>query len=221
LAAAVDCGALGAAWFFSRILSLSRSTPEPLERLMKQLEALPGIGPRSAERIAFHLLRAEHDDALALAAAIRDVKENLRHCSECFNLTDEDPCGICRDPRRDKAQIVVVEQPKDILALEATGAVRGVYHVLMGHIAPLDGIEPSDLTIEPLLERVRKGGVSEVVLATNPTVEGDGTALHLHSLLGPMGVKVTRLARGLAVGSQVEYATAAMLEAALRGRTAM
>lgn len=195
--------------------------PEPLERLMKQLEALPGIGPRSAERIAFHLLRIERSEALALADAIRDVKEKLRHCSQCFNLTDTDPCAICSDPRRDASVIVVVEQPKDLMALEATGAVRGLYHVLMGHIAPLDGVEPADLTIEPLVDRIRRGGVQEVVLATNPTVEGDGTALHLHSLLAPLGVKVTRLARGLAVGSQVEYATKAMLEAAIVGRTSM
>lgn len=200
---------------------MSQALPEPLQRLMQHLEALPGIGPRSAERIAFHLLRAGREEALALADAIRDVKENLRHCSRCFNLTDRDPCAICSDPRRDASTIIVVEQPKDVLAIESTGVVRGVYHVLMGHIAPLEGIEPGDLTIEPLLARVRAGGVREVVLATNPNVEGDGTALHLHSLLAPTGVKVTRLARGLAVGSQVEYATRAMLEAAILGRTAM
>jgi len=200
---------------------MSQALPEPLQRLMQCLEALPGIGPRSAERIAFHLLRADRQEALALAEAIRDVKETLRHCSRCFNLTDRDPCAICSDPRRDASTIIVVEQPKDVLAIESTGVVRGVYHVLMGHIAPLEGIEPGDLTIEPLLARVRAGGVREVVLATNPNVEGDGTALHLHSLLAPTGVKVTRLARGLAVGSQVEYATRAMLEAAILGRTTM
>jgi recombination protein RecR len=200
---------------------MSQAIPEPLQRLMKELERLPGIGPRSAERIAFHLLRAGKEEALALADAVRDVKENLRHCSICFNLTDRDPCAICGDPRRDKSIIVVVEQPKEVLALEATGVVRGVYHVLMGHIAPLDGVEPADLTIDALVARVRKGGVSEIVLATNPTVEGDGTALHLHSLLQGTGVKLTRLARGLPVGSQMEYATRAMLETALLGRTPM
>ncbi|MGB9623291.1 MAG: recombination mediator RecR [Phycisphaerae bacterium] len=200
---------------------MGQALPEPLERLMTQLGALPGIGPRSAERIAFHLLRTGKEEALALADAIRDVKEKLRHCSQCFNLTDKDPCAICSDPRRDASIIYVVEQPKDVLALEATGVVRGVYHVLLGHIAPLEGVGPGDLTIEPLLERVRRGGVQEVVLATNPTLEGDGTALHLHSLLRPLPVKVTRLARGLAVGSQVEYATRAMLEAAILGRTSM
>jgi recombination protein RecR len=197
------------------------SIPEPLQRLMKELEKLPGIGPRSAERIAFHLLRTAKDDALGLSVAIRDVKENLRHCTVCFNLTEKDPCGICSDPRRDQSVIVVVEQPKEVLALEATGVIRGVYHVLMGHIAPLDGVEPADLTIDALVERVRKGGVAEIVLATNPTVEGDGTALHVHSLMQGTGVKVTRLARGLPVGSQMEYATRAMLETAIVGRTPM
>lgn len=200
---------------------MAGATPEPLERLMRHLQKLPGIGPRSAERIAFYLLRADVDEALALSDAVRDVKERLRQCSICFNLTDQDPCGICADPRRDHGQILVVEQPKDVLALEATGVVRGVYHVLMGHVAPLEGVEPSDLTIDALLARARGGTVKEVVLCTNPTMEGDGTALHLHSLLQAAGVQVTRLARGLAVGSQVEYATPAMLEAAIRGRTAM
>lgn len=200
---------------------MAQSIPEPLQRLMKQLEMLPGIGPRSAERIAFHLLRTEKEEALALADAIRDVKQNLRHCSVCFNLTDKDPCSICSDPRRDQTTIIIVEQPKDVLAMEATGVIRGVYHVLMGHIAPLEGVEPADLTIDALVARVRKGDVKEIVLATNPTVEGDGTALHLHSLLQPTGVKVTRLARGLPVGSQMEYATRAMLETAILGRTLM
>ena len=194
---------------------------ESLDRLMAEFQRLPGIGPRSAERLSFHILRAEKDEALRLADAIRSVKENVRHCQRCFNLTESELCGICTDPKRDPTQIIVVEQPKEVLTLEATGAIRGVYHVLMGHIAPLDGVEPGDLTIAPLLERVRGGGVKEVVLATNPTVEGDGTLLHIHSLLSGTGVKVTRLARGLAVGSQLEYATPAMLEAAMTGRTSL
>jgi len=188
---------------------------------MRELAELPGIGPRSAERIAFHLLRTKREEALRLAEAIHDVKENLRHCSRCFNLTEHDPCEICADPARDAGLIVVVEQPKDVMLLEQTGLIRGVYHVLMGHIAPLEGIEPADLTIEPLVQRVRAGGVNEVLLATNPTLEGDGTALYIHSVLQPLGVRVSRLARGLAVGSQVEYASRAMLEAAIAGRTAM
>jgi recombination protein RecR len=195
--------------------------PEALEGLMTELTRLPGIGPRSAERIAFHLLRASREEAIRLADAVRDVKENLKHCSTCYNLTEDDPCRICSDPGRDASTIVVVEQPKDVMLFEQTGLVKGVYHVLMGHIAPLEGVEPKDLTIDSLIERVRSGGVKEVVLATNPTVEGDGTALHVHSLLTPLGVRVSRLARGLAVGSQVEYASRAMLEAAITGRTAM
>jgi recombination protein RecR len=195
--------------------------PEPLNRLMAELTALPGIGPRSAERIAFHLLRIPREEALGLAKAIRDVKENLRHCCRCYNLTDEDPCAICSDARRDGSTIVVVEQPKDVMLLEQTGLIRGVYHVLMGHLSPIEQIGPGDLTIDGLLERVKAGSVSEVILATNPTVEGDGTALYLHEALKPTGVKVSRLARGLAVGSQVEYASRAMIEAAITGRTPM
>lgn len=196
-------------------------TPAALARLMTELTRLPGIGPRSAERIAFHLLRAGRDEALGLADAVRDIKENLRHCSRCYNLTEDDPCAICSDPARDGSLVVVVEQPKDLMLLEQTGLIKGHYHVLMGHIAPLEGIEPKDLTIDALVRRVKKGDIKEVLLATNPTVEGDGTALYVNSLLEPVGVKVSRLARGLAVGSQVEYASRAMLEAAITGRTAM
>ncbi|MEP0844782.1 MAG: recombination protein RecR [Phycisphaerae bacterium] len=186
---------------------------------MAELNKLPGIGPRSAERIAFHLLRATPAEALPLAQAIRDVKQNLRHCSRCFNLTEADPCAICADPRRDPSLIVVVEQPKDVMQLEATGVIQGVYHVLMGHIAPVEGIGPDDLTIEALVARVRAGGVREVLLATNPNLEGDGTALYIQERLQGSGVTLSRLARGLPVGSQVEYASRAMLEAAIAGRT--
>ncbi len=195
--------------------------PEPLARLMGELERLPGVGPRSAERIAFHLLRAPAQEALDLAEAIRAVKEHLRHCARCYNLCDGELCSICADPRRDQGLIVVVEQPRDVMLLEQTGLIRGVYHVLMGRVSPLERIGPEDLTIDALLARVRAGGVREVLLATNPTMEGDGTALHIHSLLAGTGVSVSRLARGLAVGSQVEYATRAMLEAAISGRTLM
>jgi recombination protein RecR len=191
---------------------------EPLDRLIRALQKLPGIGPRSAERLAFHLLRCSEKEVEGLAEAILDLNRSIRHCTRCFNLTDCDPCAICTDPRRASGEVWVVEQPKDLLSLEATGLVRGTYHVLMGHIAPLEGIGPGDLTIEALLDRVRSGEIREVVLATNPTMEGDGTSLHLVSLIEPLGVPVTRLARGLAVGSQLEYATTAMLEAAIRGR---
>ena len=194
------------------------ATPEALTRLMDEFRKLPGIGPRSAERLAFHILKADVDEALGLARAIADVKNNVRHCRICYNLTQTDPCAICADPRRDASQIIVVEQPKDLLQLESTGLVRGVYHVLLGHIAPLDGIEPGDLTLDALMERVKAGGVREVVLATNPNMEGEGTSLHIRSLLSPFGVRVTQLARGLPAGSQIEYASPAMLRDAIEGR---
>jgi len=199
----------------------TRGIPECLARLVAALGRLPGIGPRSAERIAFHLLRSDRDEALALAGAIRQVKEDLRHCGICYNLTEQEVCAICGDAKRDHGLVVVVEQPKDVMLLEQTGLISGVYHVLMGHIAPLERIEPADLTIDALVARVRAGGVREVVLATNPTMEGDGTALHIQGMLKPFGVRISRLARGLAVGSQVEYASRAMLEAAITGRTPM
>jgi len=190
----------------------------PLQRLMDELKKLPGIGARSAERIAFHLLKAERPAALALAKAIVATKDEIRPCTRCYNLADAELCSICADQRRDTGQIIVVEQPKDLLTLEATGAVTGVYHVLMGRIAPLEGVGPADLTIDVLVRRVKAGGVREVVLATNPTMEGDATALHIASLLADTGVPVTRLARGIAPGSQIEFANRAMLEAALEGR---
>jgi recombination protein RecR len=194
---------------------------DSLKLLMSELAKLPGIGARSAERIAFHLLRATKEDAMSLAEAIRGLKENVRHCERCFHLTESALCEICSNPRRDQRVVVVVEQPKDLISLEGTGLIQGTYHVLMGHLSPLEGIEPGDLTIDALLDRVKTQEVREVILATNPTVEGDGTALYLHSLLRDHGVQVSRLARGLAVGSQLEYATRAMLEAAIDGRTSM
>ncbi len=200
---------------------MSTGSIESLSRLKEKLQALPGIGPRSAERLAFHILREPRDAAAALAQAIIDVKDKILHCKRCFNLTETDPCVICGDSRRDHGEIWVVEQPQDVMVLESAGIVRGVYHVLMGHIAPLEGIEPEDLTIDSLVERVRSGKVREVVLALNPTLDGDGTALHIHSLLQDFEVVVARPARGLAVGSQLEYATAGMLESAIRGRAPM
>lgn len=185
---------------------------------MAEFEKLPGIGPRSAERLAFHVLKSSKDEALTLAAAIRDVKEQVRHCRVCYNLTEEDPCVICSDARREQGRVFVVEQPKDVLSLEATGLVRGVYHVLLGHIAPLDGIEPGDLTIDALVARVKAGGIEEIVLATNPTMEGEGTALHIKSLLAATGVRITQLARGLPAGSQLEYANRTILQDAIEGR---
>lgn len=204
----------------------------PLQRLIDELKRLPGIGPRSAERIAFHILKCKRDEALQLAAAIVATKDEIRPCTRCFNLADAERCAICADPRRDAGIIVVVEQPKDLISLEQTGLVTGVYHVLMGHLAPLEGIGPEDLTIDALVRRIREGApvtaaaaaagertaVREVVLATNPTLEGDATALHIEHALRGLGVRVTRLARGLAPGASIEYANRAMLEAALRGR---
>jgi len=198
---------------------MASTSIESLERLKKEFQKFPGIGARSAERLAFHVLRGSREEARALSQAIEDVKSRVRNCSVCYNLTEEDPCSICRDPRRDNSMVVVVEHPRDVLQLEETGLVRGQYHVLMGHIAPLDGVDPGDLTIDALIERVRLGEIREVVLGTNPTVEGDGTALYIRSLLENFDVRVTRLARGVPVGSQIEYATRAMLEAAIAGRT--
>jgi recombination protein RecR len=190
----------------------------PLQRVMDELKKLPGIGARSAERIAFHLLKAPRDEAAALAEAVLAIKDKIRPCAQCYNLAEGERCHICADGRRDASQIFVVEQPKDLLALEATGAIAGVYHVLMGRIAPLEGVQPGDLTLDALLARVKAGGVREIVLATNPNLEGDATALHVASLLADTGVQITRLARGLAPGSQIEYANRAMLEEAIRGR---
>lgn len=200
---------------------MSAEPIESLARLKEQFRKLPGIGARSAERLAFHVLRQPRDYASALARAILDVKDKVIHCRTCFNLTESDPCSICSDARRDPKEIWVVEQPKDLIALEATGLVRGVYHVLMGHIAPLEGIDPEHLTIDALLRRVQAAPPREVVLALNPTLEGDGTALHVQSLLADYDIKVTRPARGLAVGSQLEYASVGMLESAIRGRSPM
>jgi recombination protein RecR len=200
---------------------MSHTSIESLERLKKEFQKLPGIGARSAERLAFHVLRSTPQEAQALSRAIDDVKNRVGHCSVCYNLTEADPCAICRDSRRDTSIIVVVEHPGEVMLLEETGLVRGLYHVLLGHIAPLEGVEPGDLTIDALVRRVKQGQVKEVVLGTSPTVEGDGTALYIRSLLESEGVRVTRLARGIPVGSQIEYATRAMLEAAISGRTEM
>ena len=191
---------------------------QAIEVLIEQLGRLPGIGARTAERLAFHILKSTDTEAGALAAAIRNVKENIRPCQRCFNLAESDLCVICADPQRDASIVAVVEQPKDLLALESVGAFKGVYHVLMGQIAPLDGIEADDLTIDALVARVKGGGINEVILATNPTVAGDGTALYVQRLLEPLGVKVTRLARGLPTGGAIEYANKSILSDALKDR---
>lgn len=196
---------------------------QSIQNLMNELARLPGIGMRSAERIAFHLLKENPQEAMKLADAIRDVKTRIRHCSICYNLTEQDPCGICSDPARDRAVVCVVEQPKDLLALESTGLHRGVYHVLLGRISPLEDIEPGDLTIEPLIHRLESGAIREVIMGTNPTMEGDGTALYIQSLVGSRfpNVQLTRLARGLPAGSNIEYANRNILADAISGRQKM
>jgi recombination protein RecR len=197
---------------------MSTAYTESLNRLIEEFGKLPGVGPKTAERLAFHILKAEPAEAMALAKAISDVKNKTKRCEICYNLSEETICRICSDPRRDKSLICVVEQPKDLIALEKTGACKWVYHVLGGHIAPLDGIEPDDLTINKLVERVRKGDVKEVIMATNPNMAGDGTVLYISSLLKNAGVEITRLARGLPTGSTIEYASGKMLTDAIIGR---
>ena len=194
---------------------------ETIETLIEELGKLPGIGARTAERLAFHILKSDDASAMRLAGAIRDVKTKIRPCGRCFNLAEGELCAICADPRRDQGIICVVEQPKDLLALEATGEYRGVYHVLMGHIAPLEGIEAEDLTIDALVERAGGEEVAEVILATNPTVSGDGTSLYIAERLAAAGVKLTRLARGLPTGGQIEYANKSILTDAINDRREM
>ena len=191
---------------------------EPVAHLVEEFAKLPGIGKKSAERLAYHVLHIHETEAIALADAIRDVKHNVRYCSRCFNLTAEELCGICRDARRETGLLCVVEQPRDLMSLEETGNFPGVYHVLLGRIAPLDGVGPEQLTIDALIDRVREGGVREIIMATNPTVEGDGTALHISNLLSEFPLEITRLARGITTGSVLEFANREMLSDALAGR---
>jgi recombination protein RecR len=191
---------------------------ESVGRLINEFAKLPGIGRKSAERLAHHVLATSADEATGLADAIRQVKESIRFCAVCFNLTEEELCAICRDQRRSRQLVCVVEQPRDIVSLEAAGVYEGVYHVLGGALAPLSGVGPEQLRIEPLLRRVREEEVTEVVMATNPTLEGDGTALYLSNLLDHLDVKITRLARGIASGSVLEFANREMLADAMRGR---
>jgi recombination protein RecR len=191
-----------------------------VDRLITALGRLPGIGARSAERLAHHLLKCPPEEALELAEAIRDAKEQIRHCQICFHLTEADQsiCAICRDPRRDQSVICVVEQSRDLIAIEKARAFQGVYHVLLGRLAPLSGIGPEQLTIEALAARIGSGTIRELIMATNPNLEGDGTALLIADRLGGSGVRITRLARGLASGSTLEFANRDMLADALTGR---
>jgi len=191
---------------------------ESVTRLVDEFARLPGIGKKSAERLAYHVLRIGKPEALALADAIRGVKENVRYCQVCFNLSEGETCSICSDPKRDQGLLCVVEQPRDLMALEQAGAYRGLYHVLLGRIAPLEGVGPEQLTIEPLMARVASGAFREIIMGTNPTLEGDGTALYISNLLGQSSIEVTRLARGLTTGSVLEFANKEILADALSGR---
>jgi recombination protein RecR len=193
---------------------LTRSVTE----LINELSKLPGIGKKSAERLAYYILRIGRPEALALADAIRNVKENVRYCRDCYNLAEEEQCEICRDPRRLPDLLCIVEQPRDLMALEQSGEYHGLYHVLLGRIAPLEGIGPEQLTIDALVSRVRGGTFKEVIMATNPTIEGDGTALYISNLLGEFSVRLTRLARGITTGSVLEFANKEILADALTGR---
>ncbi len=197
---------------------MSNAYTESLNQLIEEFGRLPGIGPKTAERLAFHILKAEAPEAMKLAEAIHDVKTKIRRCQVCWNLSEDDTCKICSDSQRDTGLICVVEQPKDVISLEKTGACKWLYHVLGGHIAPLDGVEAQDLTIDQLIERVRSGQVREVIMATNPNLEGDGTSLYISSLLRPFNVRITRLARGLPTGSTIDYASGRILTDAILGR---
>ncbi len=191
---------------------------ESVSTLIDQLARLPGIGKKTAERLAYHLLRVHKSEALALAEAIRNVRENVRYCSVCYNLAEEDRCAICQDPKRDQGLLCVVEQPRDLIAIEQTGAYHGLYHVLLGRLAPLEGIGPDQLTMEALLRRVEEGEFREIILATNPTVEGDGTALFLSNQLARFPVQLTRPARGLTTGSVLEVTNKEILADAISDR---
>ena len=197
---------------------MMQTTPASVTRLIEELSELPGIGRKTAARLTFFLLRGHSDLAERLAEALRELKERTRFCSVCHNITEEDPCPICADPGRDHSTICVVEEPLDALAIEQAGAYQGIYHVLHGVLAPSEGMFVEDLRIGELIARVRSGGVEEVILATNPTSEGDWTASYLLTRLRPLGVRVTRLGRGLPVGGDLEYADAVTLTRALEGR---
>ena len=191
---------------------------DSVTQMIEQLSRLPGIGKKSAERLAYHLLRVPESEAFALADSIRNVRENVRYCSVCFNLAESEKCRICSDSTREQKTLCVVQQPRDLMALEQSGTYRGMYHVLLGRLAPLENIGPDDLTIEPLVKRVSEGDFKEVIMATNPTVEGDGTALYISNQLAEFDVSLTRLARGITTGSILEYTNKEILADAISGR---
>ena len=192
--------------------------PEPLTRLINELSKLPGIGPKSAQRLAFHLLRSSEETTKALVIAVEDMKKQVDLCSICFHITDKDPCQLCQDEERDESVLCVVEQALDVIVLERTGQYRGRYHVLQGVLNPMEGIGPEDLRIGELLQRVQSGNIGEVIMATNPSLEGESTAMYVQRLLTPHGVRITRLARGLPSGADLEYTDEITLAHAFEGR---
>jgi recombination protein RecR len=193
----------------------------PLARLIDELGKLPGVGPKTAQRLAYHILRTSPPDAEALAAAIRSVKTDLRYCSVCFNIAETDPCVICSSDERDAKVVCVVEEPLDVLAIERTGQFKGRFHVLHGAISPVNGVRPDDLKIPQLVARVKKGGIEELILATNPNLEGEATSMYVAQLLAGSGARLTRLARGLPMGGDLEYADEVTVSRALEGRRAI
>lgn len=190
---------------------------DAVERLVEEFSRLPGIGRKTAQRLTFYILKLRRDEALKLSQAIMDVKDKVKYCSVCFNITEEDPCNICKDSKRDKSIICVVEEPKDVLALERTNQYKGLYHVLGGVLSPLDGIGPGDLKTKELMTRLKEN-LKEVIIATNPNVEGEATAVYLAKLIKPLGMKVTRIARGVPAGGELEYADITTLASAIEGR---
>lgn len=198
-----------------------QTTPEPVTRLIEEFSKLPGIGPKTASRLTFYLLRGHEEQALNLAEALMELRERTTFCSVCFNITEEDPCAICRDEERDHSLICVVEDPLDVMAIERTREYTGVYHVLHGALSPVDGIGPEDLKIPQLMARLRANPIREVILASNPNLEGEATAMYLHRQIASLGIKVTRLAQGLPMGGDLEYADEVTLTRALEGRSEM
>ena len=190
----------------------------PLNKLINELSKLPGIGGKTAQRLAFHILSMDDRDAMALSDAIRDAKQNMKYCSVCGNLTDEDPCSICADETRDKSMICVVESPRDVIAIEKIKEYRGYYHVLHGAISPMDGIGPTDINLQSLIKRLQDETVKELIIATNPTIEGEATAMYIARLIKPSGIKVSRIAHGIPVGGDLEYADEVTLLKAVEGR---
>jgi len=201
-----------------RKVSMERYSAGALEKLINELGSMPGVGPKSAQRLAYYILKSGKEDIDRLVKAITEVKEKVRYCSKCFNITENDPCAICNSNKRNKSSICVVEEPLDIMAIEKTGSFQGVYHVLMGSISPLDGIGPEDLKIKELLVRLVPEKITEIIIATNPDVEGEATALFLSKLIKPLEVKVYRLALGIPMGASLEYADEVTLARALEGK---